>query len=315
MIPLSSIINTFEAEFLARYGNALLPGQRQALAAMKRCRTALSPRLQAQCTACDAQRFIPHSCGHRACPHCQHHESQQWLQRQINQLVPGDYFLLTFTLPAELRGLAWRHQRTLYDLMMRCSWATLRTFSRNDRQLPGTPGAIAVLHTHSRRLDYHPHVHLVMPAAAIDAGTRLWRTKTCPRNAPYLFSHKALAKVFRARILEAISRAGLPLPTRHPEKWVVDCQHVGSGEKALVYLGRYLWRDPGAGHPRLPQRPGDLPLPKQPHPPQADPNAPGRRLPAPAAAPCPAQGAAAARCGSCERGSCPHPQGVIDQPM
>ncbi len=242
MISLSSIIKTFEAEFLARYGNALLPGQRQALAAMKQCRTALSPRLQAQCSACDAQRFIPHSCGHRACPHCQHHESQQWLQRQINQLVPGDYFLLTFTLPAELRGLAWRHQRTLYDLMMRCSWATLRTFSRNDRQLRGTPGAIAVLHTHSRRLDYHPHVHLVMPAAAIDAGTRRWRTKTCPRNAPYLFSHKALAKVFRARMLEALAQAGLALPASHPEKWVVDCQHVGSGEKALVYLGRYLYR-------------------------------------------------------------------------
>ncbi len=106
MISLSSIIKTFEAEFLARYGNALLPGQRQALAAMKQCRTALSPRLQAQCSACDAQRFIPHSCGHRACPHCQHHESQQWLQRQINQLVPGADFLhllLRHVLPKGLR--------------------------------------------------------------------------------------------------------------------------------------------------------------------------------------------------------------------
>ncbi len=242
MIPLSSIIATFEAEFLARYASELLPGQRRALAAMRQCRTALSPRMQAQCTACDTQRFIPHSCGHRACPHCQHHESQQWLQRQIEKLVPGDYFLLTFTLPAELRGLAWRHQRTLYDLMMQCGWATVRTFSLNDRQLQGTPGAIAVLHTHSRRLDYHPHVHLVMPAAAIGAKTRLWRTKIGQRNAPYLFSHKALAKVFRAKMLEALSQDGLALPARHPEKWVVDCKHVGSGDKALVYLARYLYR-------------------------------------------------------------------------
>lgn len=242
MILLSSIIATFEAEFLARYGNELLPGQRQALAAMGRCRTARSPGMQAQCSACDEQRFIPHSCGHRACPHCQHHESQQWLQRQISNLVPGDYFLLTFTLPAELRPLAWRHQRSLYDLMMQCSWATLRTFSLNDRQLQGTPGAIAVLHTHSRRLDYHPHVHVVMPAAAIDARARLWRTKTRKRKASYLFNHRALAKVFRARMLEAIPRAGLPLPASHPEQWVVDCKHVGTGEKALVYLGRYLYR-------------------------------------------------------------------------
>jgi len=126
--------------------------------------------------------------------------------------------------------------------MMQCSWATLRTFSLNDRKLQGTPGAIAVLHTHSRRLDYHPHVHLVMPAAAIDAKARLWRTKTSRRKAPYLFSHKALAKVFRAKMLEAIAQAGLTLPAAHPEKWVVDCKHVGAGEKALVYLGRYLYR-------------------------------------------------------------------------
>ena len=61
--------------------------------------------------------------------------------------------------------------------MIQCVWETVRTFSQNDKQLRGTPDAIAALHTHSRRLDYHPHVHLVMPAAAIDAIKRQWRTK------------------------------------------------------------------------------------------------------------------------------------------
>jgi len=101
-----------------------------------------------------ARFFVPHSCGHRNCPHCQHHESQQWLERQLKKQVPGAYFLLTFTLPAELRPLAWSHQRMLYALMMQCSWETVRSFSLNDKQLQGTPGAIAVLHTHSRRLEY-----------------------------------------------------------------------------------------------------------------------------------------------------------------
>jgi hypothetical protein len=91
--------------------------------------------------------------------------------------VPADYFLLTFTLPASLRPLAWANQRTLYDLMTRCAWGTLRTFARNDPQLQGEAGAIAVLHTHSRRLDYHPHVHVLMPAAAIEVERRRWRTK------------------------------------------------------------------------------------------------------------------------------------------
>jgi hypothetical protein len=246
MILLSSIIESFENGFLAQYRTSILPGHRRALAAMKACRTSLSPRMQAQCTACDSQIFVPHSCGHRNCPHCQHHESQQWLERQLKKQLPVDYFLLTFTLPAELRVLAWQHQRRLYALLIKCSWQTLRTFSQNDKQLQGVPGAIAVLHTHSRRLDYHPHVHLAMPAAAIDAKHRLWRTKTgkskIKGKSGYLFNHKALAKVFRAKLLAAITQAGLVLPKRYPEKWVVDCKGVGSGEKALLYLSRYLYR-------------------------------------------------------------------------
>jgi Putative transposase/Transposase zinc-binding domain len=239
---LSALIEQFEAPLLAQYGERLLPAHRQALSAMKSCRSALSPRMQAQCLACEERVFVPHSCGHRACPHCQHHESQQWLERQLKALVPGAYFLLTFTLPAEFRALAFAHQRTLYGLLIQCAWQTVRTFSLNDKHLQGVPGAIAVLHTHSRRLDYHPHVHLAMPAAAIDTGQRRWRTKTGKRPGGYLFSHQALAKVFRAKMLAAITEAGLALPARHPERWVVDCKGVGSGEKALVYLGRYLYR-------------------------------------------------------------------------
>jgi hypothetical protein len=244
MILLSSIIETFEAEFLAQYQDSILPGHACALAAMKTCRTSLSPKMLAQCDECDEQVFVPHSCGHRNCPHCQHHESQQWLERQLKKQVPGDYFLLTFTLPAELRDLAWQHQRQLYALMIQCSWETVHTFSCNDPQLQGTPGAVTVLHTHSRRLDYHPHVHLAMPAAAMDANSRLWRTKTGKNQGKpgYLFNHKALAKVFRAKMLAAIKGEGLELPASHPQKWVVDCKWVGTGEKALVYLGRYLYR-------------------------------------------------------------------------
>jgi len=247
MILLSAIIQTFETEFLAAYQSRLLPSQRQALAAMKQCRTSQSPVMLAQCADCDSQSFVPHSCGHRNCPHCQQHESQQWLERQLQRQVPAAYFLLTFTLPEELRALAWQQQRTLYDLMIRCSWETVKTFTQNDRQLQGKAGAITVLHTHSRRLDYHPHVHLVMPAAAIDTDKRLWRTKCNKKGrgknqTGYLFNHKALAKVFRAKLLQGISQAAFDLPPRTPEKWVVDIKSVGSGNKALVYLGRYLYK-------------------------------------------------------------------------
>jgi len=243
MIRMAAVIDTFEADFLAQYRHRLRSEHYRALAAMKQCRTPASPMMQVKCTGCAHQKRVPHSCGHRHCPHCQHHESQQWLERQLKKLVPAEYFLLTFTLPAEFRALAGAHQRVVYDLLVRCAWATVRTFSQNDRQLQGTPGAIAVLHTNTRRLDYHPHVHLLMPAAAVDPQRRLWRTKRRGKGkGGYLFNNQALAKVFRAKMLSAIEAAGLTLPWRHPEKWVVDCKSVGSGEPALVYLGRYLYR-------------------------------------------------------------------------
>ena len=242
MIRLAAVIDTFEADFLAQYRHRLTSDHARALAAMKQCRTQASPMMQVKCTGCAHQKLVPHSCGHRHCPHCQHHESQQWLERQLKKQVPAEYFLLTFTLPAEFRALTFAHQSVVYELLLRCCWETVRTFSQNDKQLQGTPGAIAVLHTNTRRLDYHPHVHWVMPAAAVDAERKQWRTKRRKAKSGYLFNHKALAKVFRAKLLAGIEAAGLTLPARYPAEWVVDCKSVGSGEKALIYLGRYLYR-------------------------------------------------------------------------
>ena len=128
-----------------------------------------------------------------------------------------------------MRGLAWTHQRVVYALLMQCAWDTLNTFSHNDTKLRATPGAVGVLHTHNRRLDLHPHVHMVMPPAALDAEHKLWRTKSrrsrsrrtkaaggSTTGGTYLFSHKALAKVFRAKVLDAIEHAGFTLPTPLP---------------------------------------------------------------------------------------------------
>lgn len=237
MIALADVIGRFEADYHARYGHTLSRERAQALRAMQHCRSRMAPHLLAACPECAEQRLIPHSCGHRLCPHCQHHESERWLERQRRLQVPVEYFLLTFTLPGELRPLAVRHARGVYAALFSAAWATVQTFCRNDRQLRGEAGAIAVLHTHSRRLDLHPHVHLVMPGASLDARSRRWRTKT-----GYLFSHKALAKVFRAKLLAALKHEGLGLPANLPQQWVVDCKRVGNGDKALVYLGRYLYR-------------------------------------------------------------------------
>jgi len=166
-----------------------------------------------------------------------HHESERWLERQRRLQVAAESFLLTFPLPGELRPLAFRPARAVYAALLAAAWATVQRFCRNERKLKGEAGAVAVLHTHARRLDRHPPVHLAMPAATLDPPTRRWRTTTGS-----LFNPQALAKVFRGKLLAVLQEEGLSLPAPRPGKWVVDCKRVGNGEKALISLGRDLYR-------------------------------------------------------------------------
>lgn len=236
MIRLAQIIEEYGPDLVRQGG--LLPRQLAALNAFAGCRNAASPKMQLACDTCQHDVWLPHSCGHRHCPHCQAFESQRWIERQLQKRVPGDYFMITFTLPAQFRRLAQQHPRDVYELMTNLAWQTVNTFAQNDKTLRGKAGAVTVLHTHNRQLDYHPHLHLVMPAAAFDDKQRLWRQK----QAKYLFCHKALAKVFRAKMLAGLKAAKITLPEKYPDQWVVDCLAVGTGDKALVYLGRYLYR-------------------------------------------------------------------------
>jgi hypothetical protein len=237
---LATIINEFKESFFRLYNKTLLPGHGKALESMAQCRQKYGPHMLAQCSdhQCGEQVYIPHSCGHRNCPHCQNHESQQWLESQLDKRLPCQYYLITFTLPRQLRDLAWKHQKTVYSLLFRAVQDLLKSFTHDDKKLGGSPGFTAILHTHSRTLEYHPHIHVVMPGASINRKTGLWKKK----SGKYLFSHKALAKVFRAKLLQVLVEHKLPIPHDCPEQWVVDCKDVGDGEKALVYLGRYLYR-------------------------------------------------------------------------
>jgi len=235
---LAEVVESFRSDLETRYGPRLLPGHHKALAAILRCRSGESGSAEIYCPACDTHDSFPLSCGHRACPHCQFETAQQWLNRQRAKLLPCDYFLVTFTLPAQWRSLVFSHQRVGYDLLLKLAWKTLAEFGMRDRKLAGSLGATAVLHTHSRALEFHPHVHIVVPAGAIDRTHRLWR----PKRGKYLFPQTALAKVFRAKWFQAMADRGWRLQTAIPKEWVVDCRRVGNGDKALLYLGRYLYR-------------------------------------------------------------------------
>lgn len=235
---LATIVDQYHDSFVAKYGTRLLPSHRRALGAILRCRTPGAGERQVRCLDCDYAASRPLACGHRSCPQCQNHEGSCWLDRQQAKLLPVDYFLVTFTLPFELRALAWHHQSTVYNLLLTSAAGTLRDFGLNPKHLGAELGMTAVLHTHNRRLDYHPHAHVVVPGGGIDMARKQWRKK----KSTYLFNARALATVFRARFLEAIRSAGLCGPHSLPRRWIVDCTHVGKGHSALKYLSRYLYR-------------------------------------------------------------------------
>ena len=146
--------------------------------------------------------------------------------------------MVTFTLPYELRFLAWDNQKCVYDLLFACVSSTLKDFGLNSKNLGADIGMTMILHTYNRRLDHHPHIHVVVPGGGVDKARKQWKKK----KGKYLFNEFALAKVFRARFLEALKKVGLSTPNSLPHKWVVHCTHVGKGLSALKYLSRYLYR-------------------------------------------------------------------------
>lgn len=237
-MQLASIVDQYADAFKAKYAARLLPGHLKALNAIRQCRTPQAGEMQVRCTACDQTMQYPRSCGHRNCPTCQHHEASLWLERQQMKLLPVRYFMVTFTLPYELRSLAWCHPTTVYRILFACVSSTLKDFGLNPNNLGAHISLTAILHTHTRRLDYHPHIHVVVPGGGVDTRRRQWK-KT---RGKYLFNEFALARLFRGRCLAALKATGLSLPRKLPLKWVVHCASVGKGQSALKYLSRYLYR-------------------------------------------------------------------------
>jgi hypothetical protein len=236
-MQLSSLCERYRARFIAAHGRHTTQAQWSALNALLGCHTEQYGTLHLGCQDCAGTQCRYRSCGHRFCNQCQQHSTQTWLNRQCQKLLPVDYYLVTFTLPFELRAMTQAHSTSVLPLLMQCAAATLRRFGQNQPGLEAELGMCAVLHTHTRRLDYHPHVHLVVPGGGVNVARTQWRTL----KGQYLFNGRALAMAFRGAFLHALSEAGVSIP-KAPERWVAQCERVGRGVQALQYLSRYLYR-------------------------------------------------------------------------
>jgi hypothetical protein len=240
MVTLADICQQYGPAYEAAFSDRLLPSHRQALRAIAQCRTAALGGHVYQCDACEQTHYSYHSCRNRHCPQCQGDKAADWLARQAEMLLPTPYFMLTFTLPAELRPLARSHQRLLYNLLFRASAEAAQQLAQNPRFLGGDIGMVGALHTWGRDLAYHPHVHYLVPAGAWDG--QVWRRG---RHKRFLLPVKALSLLFRAKVRDALGKTALwqQIPSAVWRKpWVVDCRPVGSGRRALNYLAPYIFR-------------------------------------------------------------------------
>ncbi len=241
MITLGDIFRRYGPTYRATAGEHLPSSHRAAMTAIEHCRTeALGGHLYT-CPACATTRYSYHSCRNRHCPTCQQDQGQLWLAKQQELLLPVPYFLVTFTLPAQLRTLARQHQRCIYALLFRSSATALQQVAADPRFLGGQLGMVGVLQTWTRDLRYHPHIHYLVPAGALDPTGTTW----LPAKGRFLVHVKPLAKLFRGKMRAGLQQlhlaAGLPDKT-WSQPWVVDCRPVGSGQAALKYLAPYIFR-------------------------------------------------------------------------
>jgi len=240
MIEVADILRPHGAAY--RASHALLASQQRALRDIENCRTAFFGGHVAQCDHCGHLRYAYHSCRNRHCPKCHGEQDDSWLERQQSLLLPVPHFLLTFTLPAELRSLAFGHQKNVYGALLRCAAQSVLKLTADPRWLGATPTVLGVLHTWTRAMLYHPHVHLLVSAGGLAADGQPW---IAAKHPAFLVPVRALSVVFRAKMRDAF-HALLPdvqAPSRVWLKlWVVHCQHAGAGTKVLEYLARYVFR-------------------------------------------------------------------------
>ena len=241
MITLGDIFREYGSAYRAHFGDQMLPSQHAAMLSIEQCRTeALGGQIYV-CPACGTTRYSYHSCRNRHCPTCQHDAAQRWLARQQELLLPVPYFLVTFTLPSELRDVAYRHQRIVYNLLFGASAAALMQLARDPRFLGAQIGLLGVLQTWTRDLRYHPHVHYLLPGGGLADDGRGWVTA----KADFLVHVKPLAALFRAKLRAALRQTVLwnEIPaTAWQQPWVVDCRSVGTARAALKYLAPYIFR-------------------------------------------------------------------------
>jgi hypothetical protein len=224
------------------------------------CRTAALGGHVDACDRCGFQRVSYNSCRDRHCPKCQAAKRTQWVQQRLARLLPVPYFHVVFTLPEQLKPLALRNRRRVYELLFRAASATLLQLAADPKRLGAQLGLTAVLHTWGRNLLFHPHLHCVVTGGGLSADGDRWVSA----RQDYLLPVKVMGRLFRGKFLHGLQQlyqrgelsfAGSTEALAQPKHfaalrdalyrrdWIVYAKPpFGSAEHVYRYLGRYSHR-------------------------------------------------------------------------
>jgi hypothetical protein len=242
VIEVADIFREAGSVYRKNYASRMLPSHMRAMRDIEDCRTAVLGGHLWGCDSCGERQYSYHSCRNRHCPKCHGDQTRRWIDSRRLKLLPCPYFLLTFTLPVQLRTLARTQQKLVYGILMSAAAQSILKLTEDSRFLGGRPGLMGVLHTWTRAMLFHPHAHFLVTGGGLAPDRQRWMTTTNPR---FLVPGRALSVIFRAKIKHALDNAGLlgEVPVKvWRKKWVVHCQQAGTGEKVLDYLGRYVFR-------------------------------------------------------------------------
>ena len=218
------------------------------------CRTEPVPHLYSSCDSCGKIHPVYKSCKNRMCPVCNGSGTVKWIAKRESELLPTSYFLLTYTVPSELRPLFLSNKKICYNLLFKAMSQTLmKEVESNNRSFHGKAGFFAVLHTWDQRLNFHPHLHVVIPSGCLSEDKTKWN----PSHPSFLLPVRKLSDVFRDKLLFYLrkeERAGiLTIPQKieglkpllenlKQVPWVVHSQAPGDGKNIPQHMIRYLSR-------------------------------------------------------------------------
>ena len=242
MIEIADVFRRFADDYLSAHGATILPSHRRAIADILACRTeALGGHLW-RCDHCSAEVYSYHSCKNRSCPKCHADQTERWLASRNAEVLPCPYFHVTITVPEELRDALRSNQKDCYTLLIKASAEAIIELARDPRYVGATVGVLAVLHTWTQQLVYHPHVHCLVTGGGVSDDGRQWH----PARNGFLVPFAALAKLVCGKLGAALSkrRPDLIFPeAAWSKRWVVHCTAWGEGDEAVLrYLARYVFR-------------------------------------------------------------------------